>query len=49
MLVGGYFGSRVAIVLPSQHPRGLFGLFLIVAGTLLWKRGRLEDGNNADE
>ncbi len=49
ILVAGYFGSRVAIVLPSQHLRGLFGLFLIVAGTLLWKRGRLQDGNNADD
>ncbi len=49
LLFGGYFGSRVAIGLPSHHLRGLFGLFLILAGTLLWKRGRLEERNHADD
>ncbi len=38
MLLGGYFGSKVAISLSSNDLRGLFGLFLIVGAALLWHR-----------
>ena len=38
MLLGGYFGSKVAIHLSSKHLRESFGLFLIVAAVLLWHR-----------
>ncbi len=37
-LLGGYFGSLVAISLPSRELRGLFGVFLMVAAVLLWRR-----------
>ena len=36
ILLGGYFGSRMAILLPSRDLRELFGLFLIVTAVLLW-------------
>jgi uncharacterized membrane protein YfcA len=36
ILLGGYFGSRMAIQLPSKDLRELFGLFLIVTAVLLW-------------
>jgi uncharacterized protein len=38
MLLGGYFGSKMAIHLASKDLRELFGLFLIVAASLLWHR-----------
>ncbi len=37
-LAGGYFGSLVAIGIPSKDLQGLFGLFLMVAAALLWHR-----------
>ncbi len=37
-LVGGYFGSLIAIRIPSTDLRGLFGLFLMVAAVLLLRR-----------
>jgi uncharacterized protein len=36
MLLGGYFGSKMAIHLSSKNLRELFGLFLIVAASVLW-------------
>ena len=38
-LLGGYFGSRLAIVLSSKILLGLFGLFLILSSVLLWRKG----------
>ncbi len=35
-LVGGYFGSLIAIRIDSADLRALFGLFLMVAAILLW-------------
>jgi uncharacterized membrane protein YfcA len=37
ILLGGYFGSRMAIRLSSQDLSELFGLFLIVTAVLLWR------------
>ena len=37
ILLGGYFGSRVAIYLSPKNLRELFGLFLIVTAVLLWR------------
>jgi uncharacterized protein len=36
ILLGGYFGSRMAIHLSSKDLSELFGLFLIVTAVLLW-------------
>lgn len=37
-LLGGYFGSLVAIGMSSQDLRGAFGLFMILAAILLWRQ-----------
>lgn len=37
-LVGGYFGSLVAVGMSSKNLRGTFGLFLILAAVLLWRQ-----------
>ena len=39
-LVGGYFGGLVAIDLPSNVLRALFGLFLMFSALLLWRRSK---------
>ncbi len=55
MLLGGYFGSRIAIPLSSQNLKGFFGVFLMLVAILLWRKtmevGRTtspEDGNKSD-
>jgi hypothetical protein len=35
---GGYFGSRLAIGLSSRELKALFGVFLLLAAALLWRR-----------
>ncbi len=37
---GGYFGSLLAIRIPSQHLKGMFGVFLMVFAVLLWPGDR---------
>jgi uncharacterized membrane protein YfcA len=37
ILLGGYFGSKMAIGLSPRNLRELFGLFLIVAAAMLWR------------
>jgi uncharacterized membrane protein YfcA len=37
ILLGGYFGSKMAIGLSPRNLRELFGLFLIVAAGMLWR------------
>ena len=37
-LLGGYFGSKTAVQLPSNTLRGLFGIFLMVAAVLLIRK-----------
>ncbi len=37
---GGYLGSFVAIRIPSNALRGMFGVFLMVVGLLLWPGSR---------
>jgi uncharacterized protein len=39
-LAGGYFGGLVAIDLPSNVLRALFGLFLMFSALLLWRRSK---------
>ena len=38
IFLGGYFGSKMAIRLSSKDLRELFGVFLIVAAVLLWRK-----------
>jgi uncharacterized membrane protein YfcA len=37
---GGYFGSLLAIQIPSNDLRGMFGVFLMVFAVLLWPGNR---------
>jgi uncharacterized protein len=38
MFVGGYAGSLIALPMQSQHLKGAFGCFLMLAGFLLWRK-----------
>jgi uncharacterized membrane protein YfcA len=38
ILLGGYFGSKIAIGLSSKALKEWFGLFLIVAAVMLWRK-----------
>ena len=38
MLLGGYFGSRIAIPLSSRNLKGFFGAFLMLVAILLWRK-----------
>ena len=38
MLLGGYWGSKMAIALASRNLRELFGLFLILTAAMLWRK-----------
>jgi uncharacterized protein len=46
MFVGGYAGSLIALPMQSQHLKGAFGCFLMLAGFLLWRRTQ-RDSNMA--
>jgi uncharacterized protein len=39
-LLGGFFGSRIAIGMNSRNLKGAFGLFIITAAILLWYKSR---------
>lgn len=39
-LIGGYFGSRIAIGMDSRNLKGAFGVFILVAALLLWFKAR---------
>jgi uncharacterized membrane protein YfcA len=38
ILLGGYFGSKIAIRLASKDLKEWFGLFLIASAILLWRK-----------
>jgi len=38
MFIGGYAGSLIALPMQSQHLKGTFGCFLMLAGFLLWRK-----------
>ncbi len=40
ILLGGYGGSLLAIATPARHLQGMFGLFLMLVATLLWRKER---------
>ncbi|MGH9793214.1 MAG: TSUP family transporter, partial [Candidatus Acidiferrales bacterium] len=39
-LLGGYFGSYVALEIPKDTLQGMFGCFLMMAAALLFRQGR---------
>ncbi|HXN65527.1 MAG TPA: sulfite exporter TauE/SafE family protein [Candidatus Acidoferrales bacterium] len=39
-LFGGFFGSKIAIRMDSRDLRGAFGIFIMVAAVLLWRKSR---------
>ncbi len=41
-LIGGYFGSKIAIGMESRDLQGAFGIFIVVAAALLWWKSRPE-------
>ncbi len=45
-LIGGYFGSKIAIALPSITLVGFFGLFLMVVAGLEWRHATPTDAGN---
>ena len=49
MLVGAYAGSLIALPMPSRNLKGLFGCFLMLTSSLLWKKTQFEgDPSRAD-
>lgn len=42
-LLGGYFGGRMAVGIPSRALEASFGLFLIFSAAMLWRQTRQED------
>jgi hypothetical protein len=47
-LLGGYFGSTMAIGMSAKDLRGAFGLFQMVAAILLWRQTRKRGEEKAD-
>jgi uncharacterized membrane protein YfcA len=43
-LFGGYSGSKIAIGMNSRDLKGAFGIFILVAATLLWFKSRPQSG-----
>jgi uncharacterized membrane protein YfcA len=48
ILVGGYFGSTVAIGMSDKDLRGAFGLFQVVTAVLLWRQAWKREEKKAD-
>jgi len=49
ILVGAFLGSLIALPIPSRHLQQLFGGFLMLSATLLWKKGRVQGAAVAAE
>jgi hypothetical protein len=48
-LLGGFFGSKIAIHMNSRDLRGAFGIFVMTAAALLWFKSRpLATGRKVD-
>ncbi len=43
MLAGAYGGSRIAMPMASQNLKGFFGIFLMLAAYLLWRKAQREN------
>jgi len=40
MILGAYAGSKIAVPMPTNILKGLFGAFLIVSAALLWFKAK---------
>jgi uncharacterized membrane protein YfcA len=47
-LLGGYFGSDLALSIPSRHLHAMFGIFLMFAAVMLWRQTRAPQPAPAD-
>jgi hypothetical protein len=47
-LCGGYFGSDLALSIPSRDLHALFGMFLMFAAVMLWRQTRVPQSASAD-
>jgi hypothetical protein len=47
-LCGGYFGSNLALSIPSRDLHALFGIFLMFAAIMLWRQTRAPKAASAD-
>lgn len=46
-LIGGFFGSKIAIGMNSRNLKGAFGIFIMTAAVLLWFKSRPAQARNA--
>lgn len=46
-LIGGFFGSKIAIGMNSRNLKGAFGIFIMTAAVLLWLKSRPVHPRNA--
>lgn len=47
ILVGGYFGGFLAVLMASRQLKGFFGCFLMLAAVLLWRKPRVHSESAA--
>lgn len=47
-LLGGWFGSSLALRTGSRNLQGLFGGFLMIAAVLLWRKSKQASGTEID-
>jgi uncharacterized membrane protein YfcA len=48
-LVGGYGGGKIAVPMPSNVLKALFGCFLMMSAVLLWRKTRAVDSSDVVE
>jgi uncharacterized protein len=48
-LLGGYIGGRIAVPMPSDQLRGIFGGFMIFSAVLLWRKSDDKSSSISEE
>ena len=48
-LLGGYIGGRIAVPMPSDQLRGIFGGFMIFSAVLLWRKPHDKSSSTSEE
>ena len=48
-LLGGYIGGRIAVPMPSDQLRGIFGGFMIFSAILLWRKPHDKSSSTSEE
>ena len=48
-LLGGYIGGRIAVPMPSDQLRGIFGGFMIFSAILLWRKPDGKSSSTSEE